>query len=154
MKNIVLTFLIMFSYPAIAAWAGFEVITPENISNQLFTFTTESEGNEEIVFCLSDNNVGRYDGISFLQSAWLVKTSTELEPAQLNFSSHFNGTIDDPNIESSLSVSEDFVEGSDCQMRITVAVEDINRSYIFVGYDQPVMDGGLRYTIQLGLFVK
>ena len=154
MKNFVLTFLIMFSYPAIAAWAGFEVITPENISKQLFTFNTEFESNEKVVFCLSDTNVGRYDGVSFLQSAWLVKTSTELEPSQLNFRSHFNGTIDDPNIESSFSVSEDFVEGSDCQMRITVAVENIRRSYIFVGYDQPVMDGGLRYTIQLGSFVK
>lgn len=154
MKNIVLVVLLMLSYPSIAGWAAFKVITPENISEQQFTFNIEFKNDEEVIFCFSDANVGRYDGVSFMQSAWLVKTQTELDPVQLNFQSHFNETTENPNIAYSRSVSDDFVEGNECQMRITIASEEIQHSYIFVGYEQPVMDGGLRYTIPLGLFVN
>lgn len=154
MKNIVVSFLLMFSYPSIAAWAAFEVITPENIVEQQFTFVVESKDDKEVVLCLSDENVGNNDGFSFLKSAWLVKTLHELGPTELNFEQHFGGVSNNPQIAASYAISSDMRDGSDCQMRIKLDLGEINRSYIFVGYAQPVMDGGLRYTILLSSFVK
>ncbi|MEN3158685.1 hypothetical protein ABC502_09910 [Alkalimonas sp. NCh-2] len=154
MKNIVVWFLLLFSYPVTAAWGAFYVVTLKNIEDKEFTFYVKSIDRQHVVFCLSDENIGNDRDLGFFKSAWLVKSLLELGSEDLNFEQHLGKVTNSPHIESSSLISTDIKEDSDCKISINVDIREINRSYIYVGYDEPLIDGGLRYIIILSSFVK
>jgi|GEM_PF-4726465 len=134
-----------------AGWGTFRVITPENMSEYDIELVQLSRNNSYIEFCLGDSYV-RPSGEIIYKSAWLFESRVPLASNNLNFESHFDKLISNGNI-SLVTVLTAYNDESDkCQMQFKVKLEKINNSFVFVGYDIPVNDGGLRYSIQLSSF--
>lgn len=134
-----------------AGWGAFRVITYENISEYNIELVQLSKNDEYIEFCLADSYVRPSSEIIY-KSAWFLETKVSLEANNLNFEGHFNKVATNENISSTTVLTSYTDEPDKCQMQFKVKLEKINYSFVFVGYEIPVNDGGLRYTIQLSSF--
>jgi len=134
-----------------AGWGAFRVITPENMSKYGIELVQLSKNDDYIEFCLVDRYV-RPSGEIIYKSAWLLESRVSLLSKKLNFESHFNKLAVNENISSTTVLTSYNDKPDKCQMQFKVKLEKINNSYVFVGYETPVNDGGLRYTIHLSSF--
>ena len=134
-----------------AGWGAFRIITPENMSEYGIELVQLSKNDDYIEFCLVDSYV-RPSGEIIYKSAWLLETSISLSSKNLNFESHFNKLAVNENISSTTVLTSYNDEPDKCQMQFRAKLKKINNSFVFVGYETPVNDGGLRYTIHLSSF--
>jgi hypothetical protein len=151
MKFVLFVLIIGSIKLANAGWGAFRVITPENMSEYDIELVRLSKNDGYIEFCLADSYV-RPSGEIRYKSAWLLESRVSLPPKKLNFEGHFNKLAFNENISSTTVLTSYNDEPDKCQMQFKVKLENINNSFVFVGYEIPVNDGGLRYTIQLSSF--
>jgi len=134
-----------------AGWGAFRVITPENMSEYDIELVQLSKSDDYIEFCLVDSYV-RPSGEIGYKSTWLLESRVSLASKNLNFEDHFNKLAVNKNISSTTVLTSYSDEADKCQMQFKVKLDKINNSFVFVGYEMPVNDGGLRYTIPLSSF--
>ena len=148
-----LVFLLLFlSVPSYAGWSSYVRITPENKSKYglNISFNKLPEQNKFLVK-FNDPKVKVTRLVSY-KTAWLILSRVGLSEAEQNQSYTLGTEKVNENILSASKLGEEY---NDKEQRFYSALIDssvIDRTYIFVGYNVPVNDGGLHYSIDLKAF--
>lgn len=146
-----------FTITSYAGWSGFQVVTPDNIHEKNFTLTLSKVGiTNKFKFSLNDNTIdtGKQGQFSVTKSAWLVISNNRLTEKEKNLRGYFEGSHnkDNPNIIFLSKIGHTQAKLDNYQLEVIIDKSQLNNAYIYVGYDRPVNDGGLRYTLDLKSF--
>ena len=144
--------LLLISSSANAGWSSFVRITPENMNEYKLDISFEKLLTQNKYLIKFDDPKIKVSRMVSYKTAWLVLAKATLTEKQQNHSTYL-GTKNIPeNILSVSKISEEF--NWDEQRLFSVLLDNsiIDRSYIYVGTDQPVNDGGLFYSIDLNAF--
>ncbi|ATG79660.1 hypothetical protein [Pseudoalteromonas sp. 1_2015MBL_MicDiv] len=155
---IALLSLFFISHNSYAGWSAYSRITPENIHEQRFKFTfNKVKFSKQFKLTLDDHYVGngKEEEFSILKkSAWIVLTKEPLNIAEQNLHRYFGDSsiIYDSEVLfiSKLGYTQD--SSNKNVLEVVLDKTQLSSAYIYVGYDRPVNDGGLRYTIDLKTF--
>jgi hypothetical protein len=142
-----------------AGWSSYSRITPENIHEQTFKFTfNKVKFSKQFKLTLDDIYVGdgKEEGeVPILKkSAWVVLTKKPLNIPEQNLYKYFadSSIMYDSEV---LFISKLGYTQSTLSKNVFEVILDksqLNSAYIYVGFDRPVNDGGLRYTVDLKAF--
>ena len=152
-----LVITLFFTINSYAGWAGFQIITPDNINEKNFTFTlSKVDLTNKYKLVLNDNYIhaGKLDEFSVTKSAWLVISKNRLTEKEKDFGDYFEGsyTKDNPNILFLSKIGHTKSKDDNYQLEVILDKTQLSNAYIYVGYDRQVLDGGLRYTLDLKSF--
>lgn len=151
MKKIAFLLLLISSHSN-AGWAAFVRITPENMNEYKLDISFEKVLNQnKYLIKFDDPNIKVSRMVSY-KTAWLVLAKDKLTEKQQDHRKYLGTKSIPENILSVSKISEEFNWDDQRTFSVLIDYSIINRSYIYVGTDQPVNDGGLFYSIDLSAF--
>lgn len=162
MKRVLLYILMLMFLPAVAQEAGREYVNPD----------TEEDYRQDIKISIShvtkcpekcivrlDNNFFYPEAPGACRRVWLIVASQELPEGKQVIR---DIGLDEERRKDLLLITElmpkyEPVNGNGFQpsyFEMVIEESLITKSYLFIGYEGEVMDGGMRYSIDLGAYYK
>ena len=155
MKFVVTTMFLLYAQSAFAIFSAFEIINPSTqIKHNISVEITEKKENK-LYYDIKITKVGGH------KHAWLIESTKQLQPDDLEFREYIWSGKDDNNHVKSIRKIE-VLEGElvpdkkqpKLYLKVSIPKEKIDRSYIYLDFPSIVFDGGYYYAIDLSSYVR
>lgn len=151
--------LLLISGDAIAAWAALANVTPETREEYgIEVCVSQSKvepGTAVIRLPMPEPSKDEFEQI-FGRATWLITTSKYVEPMDQGFRVYIWDDVvpEERGLESPIQSIELLEWREDIEgVEVEISKDLMERSYLYIDYQQMVIDGGYYYSIDLSTFV-